>query len=215
VKTIEMSGRIARLPKDKTGRPVPWFVHWENGTPDFRVIGRGKIREAVTGNLCWVCGIPFARQEDRVFLVGPMCAVNRVSSEPPSHQDCAVFSAQHCPFLSVPRMVRRERDMENTIRPAGVMLTRNPGAVVAWVTRYRSWNRFTAPGGFLFNIGEPVRTLWFAEGREATRAEVLASIGSGLPALRETAEAQGPDAVAELERAHQDALSLIPAEATS
>jgi hypothetical protein len=205
-------GRIARLPKNKAGYPVPWFVAWIDGKPDFRVIRPGGIETALRGKLCWVCGIPFLRQEDRAFVIGPMCAVNRVSAEPASHLDCAVFSATSCPFLATPRMVRRERHMpEGASSPAGEMIRRNPGVALVWVTGYKSWSTFgDGNGGQLFNVGEPKRVMWFARGREATRDEVMASIDSGLPILRGMAESEGAAAVAELERMHQRALDLVP-----
>jgi hypothetical protein len=207
-------GRIARLPHDKHGRAVPWFVAWIDGVPDFRVVKPGAIAAAQAGRgLCWVCGIAFQRQEDRAFVIGPMCAVNRVSAEPGSHLDCAVFSAVTCPFLTTPQMIRRERRMpEGTVLPAGEMIRRNPGVALVWVTGYRSWSTSRPEGGgVLFRIGEPKRVLWFARGREATRAEVLESISSGLPILRDMAESEGPGAVAELERMHARALGLVPA----
>jgi hypothetical protein len=206
-------GRIARLPVNKAGYPVPWFVAFIDGAPDFRVIRAGGIQAALRGRLCWVCGVPFARQEDRAFVIGPMCAVNRVSAEPPSHRECAAWSATHCPFLSVPRMVRRERHKpEGAANPAGIMIKRNPGVALVWVTRYNSWHtRSDGAGGTLFSIGECRQALWFARGREATRTEVLASIGSGLPILREMAEKDGPAAVAELEAMHAAALEHVPA----
>ena len=206
-------GRIARLPKNKAGYPVPWFVADIGGKPDFRVIRPGGIQLALRGKLCWTCGIPFLRQEDRAFVIGPMCAVNRVSAEPASHLDCAVFAATHCPFLTTPQMVRRERHMpEETERPAGEMIRRNPGVALVWVTGYKSWAAVgDGNGGTLFDVGEPKRVLWYARGREATRAEVMASIDSGLPILREMAEAEGPAAVAELERMHERAVALVPA----
>lgn len=64
--------------------------------------------------------------------------------------------------------------------------------------------------GILFTVGDPVETLWFAEGRPATRDEVLASIDSGLPILRQQAEQDGEDALLELDRLHNQALELLP-----
>lgn len=205
-------GRIARLPRNKVGYPVPWFVAVIDGTPDFRVIRPGGIETALRGRLCWTCGIAFQRREDRAFVIGPMCAVNRVSAEPASHLDCAVYAATHCPFLATPQMVRRERHMPGgTSAPAGEMIRRNPGVALVWVTGYKSWSTFgDGNGGTLFGVGEPKRVLWFARGREAARAEVMESISSGLPILREMAETEGPSAVAELERMHQRALGLAP-----
>lgn len=209
----DMPRRIANLPRNKAGYPVPWFVATVDGVPDFRVIEGGRIEKALACHLCWVCGMPFQRQEERAFVIGPMCAVNRVSAEPPSHRDCAAWSARNCPFLCRPQMVRRDRHMpEGAENPAGLMIRRNPGVALVWVTGYRSWHTFDdGNGGRLFDIGDPVTALWFAHGRDATRAEVLASIDSGLPLLAEMAEQDGPDAVSELARLHERALGLVPA----
>lgn len=198
---------MARLPRDKHGRPVPWFVAWVDGVPDFRVMGGDKITDALRFDLCWVCG----RKRGRwgTFVIGPMCAVNRVSAEPPSHSDCATYSAQACPFLVTPRMHRRENRLpEGHVPPAGEMIRRNPGVALLWTSR--DW-RFRNDDK-LFHVGSPSRVAWYAEGRDATRAEVLASIDSGLPILRNVAEEEGRGAVRALEAMHADALRLIPAE---
>jgi hypothetical protein len=205
-------GRIAALPVNKVGYAVPWFVAFIDGVPDFRVADGRHLAQALQHGLCWVCGTPFGRTEDRAFVIGPMCAVNHISAEPPSHRDCAVYSATHCPFLSVPNMTRRDRHMpEGAENPAGFMIRRNPGVALVWVTGCRSWSKISdGDGGTLFDIGEAKEALWFARGREATRAEVLESIDSGLPILARMAEQDGPDAVATLGMLHAAALELIP-----
>jgi hypothetical protein len=45
--TDKMPGRIALLPTDKHHRPVPWFVAFIDGVPDFRVIRPGGIQIAL------------------------------------------------------------------------------------------------------------------------------------------------------------------------
>lgn len=173
---------VRGLPPDRHGRPVPWFVHVdERGVPDFRVIRYGGIKEAVQRGLCWVCGTH--RGREAAFVIGPMCAINRISAEPPSHRECAKYSADACPFLSTPSMKRRERGLpEDYSNLAGVMLKRNPGVACVWFSRKPTVER--VPGGVLFNVGEPSRVLWRCQGRAATRAEVLASIDSGYPLLQ-------------------------------
>ena len=208
---VETPWRMRQLPTDRHGRPVPWFASWVDGVPDFRVADGAKLERAVRHGLCWVCGYGFAGGEDRAFVLGPMCAVTLNTAEPPCHLDCAVWSARHCPFLVTPNMVRRDRHMpEGVENPAGIMIRRNPGASVVWVTTYRGWKAVREGRGYLFRLGPARRALWFAEGREATRAEVLASIDSGLPILREMAEKDGAEAVAELERMHAAALAYLP-----
>jgi hypothetical protein len=208
--TEDTSRRIARLPRDKHGRPVPWFVAWIDGVPDFRVIGENKLIDAIRFRWCWVCGQPLGANV--AYVIGPMCAINRVSAEPPSHADCAFYSAKMCPFLTTPRMRRRDSRMpEDMVDPAGNMIERNPGVALVWATR--KVKPFRVDNGLLFNVGDPEWVAWFAEGRAATRAEVLASIESGLPLLEAEADKDPDpeDARAELARQHEAALRLVPA----
>lgn len=199
--------RMRGLPLDHRGFPVPWFVAHINGVPDFRVIERGRIADSVKRNLCWLCGQPKGRHH--AFVIGPMCAINRTISEPSSHLECAEFAAKACPFLTQPRMRRNENDLpEERKDAAGVGLKRNPGAVCIWVTR--EFKLMRVENGVLFRLGEPERVLWFAEGRPATREEVTRSIDSGLPLLRQPAEEEGPEAVAELNRYIERMQPLLP-----
>jgi len=210
----DMPPRVAALSQDKHGYPVPWFVAWIDGKPDFRVIGHDAIRTATMQKRCWICGMNFDGSEDRAFVIGPMCAVNRVTAEPPAHRECAVYSATHCPFLITPNMTRRDRHKPaGTKVPPGIMIPRNPGVALVWIAADRAWTAERQPresgGGVLFRLGEPSECLWFARGRTATRAEVLESIDSGLPLLRQMAEEDG--ALDELEASHERALSWVPA----
>jgi hypothetical protein len=190
--------------------PVPWFVAWIDGAPDFRCIDTPKIGRAVRENRCWVCGDVLGQH--KAFLIGPMCAINRVISEPPAHRDCAVFSAKACPFLSQPRMRRNVKDLpDERVAAAGFGIKRNPGAVCVWITKsFKPFRAHAGNAGILFRLDDPTECLWFAYGREATRAEVLQSIDSGYPSLMELAEQQGAAAVAALERYRDEVMPLLP-----
>lgn len=203
----KMPKRIARLPRDSVGRPIPAFVADIDGVPDFRVADADHLQRCIDG-ACWVCGEKRTGPTS-VFTIGPMCSVNRISSEPPSHRECAVYSALACPFLTQPGKLRRDDNYpEAAVKPGGVMIDRNPGATLLWVTR-RWWSTDDGSGGTLFNIGEPIRAMWFAEGRAATRAEVMASLDSGLPILHQYVR-NGSDLVA-LSSAFDQAKALAPA----
>jgi hypothetical protein len=119
------------------------------------------------------------------FVAGPMCGINRTSSEPPSHRECAYWSARNCPFLNNPRAVRREDEVTAAAKMAGFGLKRNAGVVMLWTTR--TYDIFKVHNGVLIQMGEPETVDWIAEGRQATRAEVLQSIDSGLPNLEAVA----------------------------
>ena len=205
--------RMKRLPLDHRGFVVPWFVHWNaDHAPDFRVIGKGKMHHAIRANLCWLCGQVLGRH--KAFVIGPMCAINRVSGEPPCHLDCATFAVQACPFLTRPRMRRNEKTElpeDSFFSPTGI--SRNPGVALVWVTDH--YDRFLGNGNeILFRIGAPSRLGWFCEGRPATRREVLDSIESGYPALRAQAGLQ-VDALEALDRMTSRRRRCAPAAPTA
>jgi hypothetical protein len=204
MKLPDMPDRMKILKRDERGFPVPWFVHWEDDKPDFRVISPGKLTMAYKFERCWICGGQLGVH--RICVVGPMCVVNRVTSEPPSHRGCAEFAAKACPFLVKPRMRRNEKDLPEHGFTAGIHLDRNPGCVALYETRH-----VKVEDG-LFKLGEPTRIDWWAEGRRATRAEVLASIDSGYPILVDIAtKHDGPAGVRELVRLRDVAMTFLPA----
>lgn len=209
--------RMLRLAIDHRGYPIPRFVEYVDGKPDFRVMDAAYLVHCVKFRTCWICSGKLGAI--RAFVIGPMCAVNRVSSEPPSHRDCAVFAAKACPFLTMPKAKRREAGLPEHKPAAGVSIPRNPGVALVWITRGgRPFNvgrngQMGMGRGILFEVGEPLEALWFAEGREATRAEVMASIESGFPELQRMAEEDGQAAMDELLAAKLRVAPLLPAEA--
>jgi hypothetical protein len=205
----EIPKRMQHLPLTAAGHPIPFFVAYVNGKPDFRVMDADAFETSMNRRACWLCGRRITGVT-AAFVIGPMCAVNRISAEPPSHVDCALYAARACPFLSNPEKVRRDSHMpENVGTAAGIGISRNPGVALVWVTRH--FAVVEDGNGYLFQIGEPTRTFWLARGRDATREEVMASIDSGLPILQEMARDEGPDAEADLERKRVAAMVLLPA----
>ena len=169
IRDITNPRRMRRLPVSPRGFPVPWFVAWLGGVPDFRCIGLGKLVKAIYQHCCWLCDEPLGFWQ--TYAIGPMCIVKR--------------------------------------NVAGVMIPRYPGVVALWITR--SSKPFNVRNGVLFDLGEPERILWYCEGRNATRAEVEASVASGLPLLEAGANKGGPDAIKELSQCIARAQPLLPA----
>jgi hypothetical protein len=177
------------LPIDERGYVVPWFVDWVDGKPEFRAMNRDKWVRAIKLRLCWVCGERMG--QFLTFVAGPMCGINRTSSEPPSHIGCARWSARNCPFLNNPNASRRRDDDVNELSKSigGFAVTRNPGVTLLWTTK-----DFTVfpdgKGGALICMGEPTNVEWYKCGKLATRADVIASIESGIPVLEHAASLQ-------------------------
>src|SRR4051794_7295681 len=107
-----------------------------------------KLALAHNQKRCWVCGEPLGAF--KTFVIGPMCAINRTSAEPPSHRECAEFSARTCPFLTKPRMRRNEKALPEERTCLGFMIERNPGVTLLWITK--KYTPFKAPGDVLFEI---------------------------------------------------------------
>lgn len=208
VKLTVMPPSIAALPRDERGYPVPWFVAWIDGKPEFRVADGKKFGAAVRQKRCWVCGEPL-NPTQHVFVIGPMCCINRTTSEPPCHAECAEFSAINCPFLSMPHAARREANIPEGTTVAGEPIRRNPGVTCLWYCKgYEMFN--DGRGGILFELPGPAKVRWYREGRDALRAEIMESINSGIPILEKLATEDGPEAIAELKRYITRGIKFVP-----
>jgi hypothetical protein len=207
----DMPTKIARLEVDKRGYPIPWFVDRaappKDGGPDFRVMDGDRLKRAIREKRCWICGLPL--QGEAVFVIGPMCAVNRTNAEPPNHSGCAEWAVKACPFLAVPKRVRDERELPSSYTQAGTGIRRNPGVAGLWFGG--GTKTFHPPGGgVLFELGEPNAVFWYCEGRRATRAEVVESVDTGLPLLMAEAAKEGAEALFDLGRMTERFMPLLP-----
>jgi len=228
-RSVPVPVRMSKMPRDRRGFTVPFFVSWldangnlvdaPNGTPDFRVIDTRRFAECVNFAKCWLCGEKLGRY--KAYVVGPMCAVNRTTSEPPCHRECAVYALQVCPFLAQPKMRRNEKNMpDGYIAPAGEGLKRNPGMGVLWLQdcfakRYDvEANRLqNINGGYLFQLQDPVEVQWWKDGRPATREEAEEALKHGAPAIREIAVAEGHGAIEAFDRMYDKARRYLPVHA--
>jgi hypothetical protein len=204
---------MRRLPQDSAGRPVPYFVAWVEGKPDFRVMDSRKRVQAHVDNLCFTCGQPLTRnrsgQPQGTFVVGPMCVVNLVSAEPPSHVECAEWSAMACPFLTNADKERRKAHLPDGVEnPGGVMIERNPG-VTALVASFRWFVQPEDNGSILFRF-RPHAVTWMAEGKRATTGQVLGAIETGINALTDMAAAEDAEALDVLAVQMARGLSYVP-----
>lgn len=203
-----LNPRIASLPIDERGYPIPFFVATlPDGTRDFRMADPDKLRACFLQKLCWVCG--HRLHGEKAFVLGPMCTITRTAPEPPEHPECAQWSVIGCPFLSRPNMERREDEFTKAHdhNSAGLAIKRNPGVIAIWLTP--SFEVFRDPAQKpLFRVGDPNSVTWWAEGRTATRAEVLESIETGLPFLK--AACFRPVDLEQLEKQRIEAMKFLP-----
>jgi hypothetical protein len=178
--------RIELLHKDKRGYPVPYFVAWIEGEPKFQIVDGDKMKDCMRNGRCWICGQRMGAYKS--FVIGPMCVINRLSAEPPSHLDCSRFAALNCPFLAHP-MAKRVKVEGEFSKPGGVMIERNPGVTAVWTTKGFTIEKDM--GKPLWRIGSAERVEFYANGRKARQSEVDASVQSGIPLLRSVASREG------------------------
>ncbi|MGH8665352.1 MAG: hypothetical protein ACREUX_13910 [Burkholderiales bacterium] len=204
--------RIKALPIDSRGYPIPWFVaEIEPGVRDFRFADRHKRVIAARDRRCWVCSDKLGRY--LAFVIGPMCAINRNTSEPACHRECAEFAVRACPFMLLPQAQYRKANAPDSMQKPIGFLDGNPGCMCIWITTdFKPYRAGPNRDDWLILIGNPIECLWYAGGELATRKAVLESIERRLPLLREVAEQHdGPEGVALLEQLRDRALALVPA----
>lgn len=91
--------RIADLPVDARGFPVPWHVAWIEGEPDGRIVDERKIPLAVAHGLCWICGQRMGTA--KTFSLGQLAAAWMECEEPPAHLECARYATNLPPSRPV------------------------------------------------------------------------------------------------------------------
>ncbi len=213
--------RMRGLKLDR-GYPVPWFVPWLNdddppkevadgeGRPEFRMMSEHKFVRAIKQHRCWLCGGELGKY--RAFVIGPMCLVNKINAEPPSHLECAEFGVTGCPFLTRPHMTRRAHEelKEMGTEMAGIGIERNPGVTCLYVVDTPFTLQGDGKGGVLIGLPEPHEVRFYAEGRQATVEEIERSVETGLPRLIEVCE-NDEERQEVMDRAAQALAKYIPA----
>lgn len=182
-RNLEIPPKIVALPRDEHGRPVPFFVTWVNGKPDFRIVNGMRVAECYLTRVCFICGQKLGTY--LAFVLGPMSVTNMISAEPPSHYDCALYAVKACPFLANPRKEYRDGDLPDDRRLEDrqlvlkdvPMVAENPGVTAIWVAK--TYRPLIRDQHVLCQLDEPVRVEWYKEGRTASREEVAGALQLG------------------------------------
>lgn len=179
--------RIQKLATDERGYPVPWFVDWVDGRPEWNAISPRKWARAICEKCCWVCGRPFGTHLD--FVIEPICGITRSASEIPCHRDCARWSIVNFSLLLQSPLPRRRDALPPEIQTvSGILLRRNPGVMLEWTCR----DYLVTQNGlrnYLIDLGKPSSLDFWLDRRRAEPAEIKISIQAGLLALQQTAQA--------------------------
>jgi hypothetical protein len=117
---MAVPSRLARRPVDDRGYPIPYvqFVR-ADGKADFRILDVARTDRALRLRLCALCGEPLGGHI--YFVGGDGCFEFGQFTDPPMHQDCALFALMTCPHLATAK---------GRYSPPGVNLPDEPGVKV-------------------------------------------------------------------------------------
>jgi hypothetical protein len=117
---IEMPYRIARLPRDRRGYPIPWNVfRGVDDAPIFTVNDSPKSLEAVRRELCPICGERLGTWKWFVGGIRSAFHPRGAYADLPGHHDCERFALATCPYLSLPNYLGRIDIPDPSKIPAG------------------------------------------------------------------------------------------------
>lgn len=96
---VPMPARIARLPRDQRGYPIPVNVLNSKGVLDFRATDPAKMARIIEQRCCALCGEPLGAR--MAFVGGPKSMASRYFTDAPC---TATVRSTHCKSaLSWPR----------------------------------------------------------------------------------------------------------------
>lgn len=169
---IPMPHRIASLPKDERGYPIPVTVALDaNGKPDFRVVGMEATQRCFDLRLCAICGEPLGKHV--AFVGGPRSVIAHLFHDLWMHAECAKYALQVCPFLAAPKFAyaRAEPQLEGMqVQVLESASTDRPVVFGMGVTDKGA--RQVRNGNDLVIQAGPFHTVqWWARGQEVAPAE--------------------------------------------
>jgi hypothetical protein len=98
---------LQHLKIDGRGYPIPYFVPYVDGKPNFRFTSHIKIWKCVEENLCGICGKKLYKDYSYI-ITGVIGMGNRVSSDAAMHRVCAEFALVSCPHMFYEKAERKE-----------------------------------------------------------------------------------------------------------
>lgn len=100
---------LSHLKIDERGYPIPYFVSWVDGKPEFRFMDHVRQEMIIEKKVCHICGKKLNKDYNYI-ISGPIGYQNKISSDAAMHRECAEFSLMACPHLYLQKAERRKND---------------------------------------------------------------------------------------------------------
>ncbi|MGW1106087.1 hypothetical protein [Streptomyces sp. NPDC002540] len=161
-----MPGRVAGLPRDERGYPVPSENAWVRGKPQLALQDFRRSGTLWAGARCAICGLALGNDvpyrlfaDDEVHPTLKAGACTRFDG--PGHRECMLFSGAACPFFVSP-VSRRSQDHHDV--PKGTK--RGPRASLIGFERVLLAVDHEPPHQVSFNYQGIVENLSFELGKD-------------------------------------------------
>lgn len=174
-----MPARIAALPRDRRGLPIPAIVMRDGvGDPHFTMNDLPTALRLAREGRCSICGERLGAL--KCFIGGPASAFHQAGRyfDGPVHLDCGRFALHACPYLALAGSYARRVDVEKLAQrvavPEGrVLISQDPTvhAPQPAVFVMGSCKRFRMDGPHYVPDRPWAEVRFFRAGREISRAE--------------------------------------------
>lgn len=117
---VAIPARMAQLPRDRRGYPIPAVVFRTNaGEPIFTVNDTLTRARLIAADACHICGQKLLR--GRWFAGGPGSAFHPDGAylDGPMHKECVEYALAVCPYLAAPAYVGGRTEAAATRRAQG------------------------------------------------------------------------------------------------
>ena len=152
-----MPRRVARLPREKRGYPVPFVTMLDPYTnePDFRVLDIRRQMQCINEKRCGICGQQLGKYI--AFIGGTRSRDGHVFFDPGMHRDCAEYAAKVCPFISRENAAYRDLTEEDQAKYTQIIVNQeaerpNPDMFIVVTTEFKAQS--TSQQGFVIIAGE-------------------------------------------------------------
>lgn len=172
IDSVPIPARMAHLPLDRRGYPIPWIVMRDaTGRPHFTINDHQRVRQCGKFGLCGICGKPLGKHvkgnpnKGAFFVGGPASFYHDRGAflDPPLHRECAEYAMRVCPYIANPSYGKRIDDatLKPEHMPAGMAVMQTGGNPPNLDTRpnifilglARRWDMFEPrPGVILFKV---------------------------------------------------------------
>lgn len=137
---FDIPKELSHLKIDPRGYPIPYFVSWIEGKPEFRFLDHKRQEMIIAKGVCHICGKKLNKDYNYV-ISGPVGYQNRISSDAAMHRICAEFSLRACPHLYLQKAERRENDELGKMvaaAPSVVIKDKPPVLLLVKVSKWKS-----------------------------------------------------------------------------